>query len=124
MIPAGMFRNIGKEIFAGAGRFLGTAAGRTAMGAAAGGLYGAFSDNTSVLGGALMGAAAGRYLGTGIRNAMRFRGAGLDFGAHAWGMGKSFMFGTVARARLDWKGARIMANKGASRIASTLKGWW
>lgn len=44
---------------------------QTIGGALAGGMYGAMSDNTSVLGGAAMGAGLARYGGSAIRGAMK-----------------------------------------------------
>jgi len=115
MIPAGMFRNIGKGLAtAGAARFLGN---RTAIGAVAGGLYGAMSDDTSVLGGALMGAGAARYLGAGFRLAGRAKWAGT------FGYGRVFGRGMINRAGLDWRGIKMMSNRGMNKIGSTLKGW-
>ena len=114
MIPAGMFRNIGR---AGVSRFLGN---RTAVGAAVGGLYGAMSDNTSVLGGALMGAAAGRYLGAGFLSAAH-SGKGLGFNASLRAYGSAFKRGFSNMARRDFR--RVMSNRGMNRISSTLKGW-
>jgi hypothetical protein len=116
MIPAGMFRNIGR---AGASRFFGN---RTAVGAVAGAGYGAISDDTSVLGGALMGAGAGRYLGAGVLSAMH-SGRGLGFGASVRAYGQAFGRGVSNMARRDWRRLRVASNSGVNRVRSTLKGW-
>lgn len=114
MIPAGMFGNIAK---AGASRLL---RNRTAMGAIAGGMYGAFSDNTSMVGGALMGAAAGRYLGAGFLSGA-YSGRGLGFNASLRAYGKAFGRGVSNMARRDFR--QVMSNRGMNRIRSSLKGW-
>jgi hypothetical protein len=88
---------------------------RTVIGALAGAGWGAMSNDTSVLGGALMGAAGARYLGAGIKR----MGIARGFGASARAFGR----GAMNRARLDWRGVRMMSNRGMSRIGSTLKGW-
>lgn len=100
-------------------------------GALAGGLYGAMSDNTSVLGGAAMGFGIGRYGGAGLR-AMRGIGAGLPFGAHARAMFGAGLRGMSGMARGDisraWNygvsrggiwGRRLY--RGYNRVASTLR---
>ena len=114
MIPAGIFRNIGR---AGASRLL---RNRTAMGAITGGMYGAFSNNTSIVGGALMGAAAGRYLGAGFLSGA-YSGKGLGFNASLRAYGRAFGRGVTNMARRDFR--TIMANRGMNRIRSSLKGW-
>jgi len=81
----------------------------TIAGAAAGGAYGAFSDDTSVLGGMAMGAVAGRYGGQAIRSGRGAMGA-LRSGVGAMGpvvpsslgkaFGQSVMYGGGSSARL------------------------
>ncbi|RKZ06472.1 hypothetical protein DRQ25_13840 [Candidatus Fermentibacteria bacterium] len=112
MIPAGMFSNIGR---AGAARFFGN---RTVLGAMGGAAWGAVSSDTSVIGGALMGAAGARYLGAGFKRAGL---GGLRGGIGSYG--RAFGRGVVNRARLDFRGARTLASQGKNRIQSTLKGW-
>lgn len=88
---------------------------RTAIGAGIGGAYGAMSGDTSVLGGAMMGAGVARYGGAGMKMA-RNAGAGMGFGGHAIAYGKAFAGGVANRARLDARGARMAANRGYGRI--------
>ena len=109
-----MFGNIAK---AGAGRFL---RNRTAMGAMAGAGWGMMSDDTSVMGGALMGAAAGRYLGAGAMSAA-YSGRGLGFNASLRAYGRAFGRGVSNMARRDFR--RVMSNRGVNRVRSSLKGW-
>lgn len=86
---------------------------RTALGAMAGGAYGAYSDNTSIVGGALMGAGAARYGGVAISS-------GLSAFARTGGRSMGFRAGYGAS-----KGAssafRILANDGrrAGRMIAT-----
>lgn len=112
MIPAGMFRNIGR---AGAANLL---RNRTMVGALTGAAYGAVSDNTSVLGGALMGAAGGRYLGAGLKRAA-MSGSGLGFRGSLGAYARSFGTGMLRVMRRD----KLWANRGINRISSSLKGW-
>ncbi len=91
-------------------------AAQAAMGAAIGGMYGATSDNTSVLGGALMGAGAMRYGASGIRRAALGR-RGIGVGSPGMlGMGHGFYRGVVNRARMDARGVRMSANRGYGKI--------
>lgn len=89
------------------------------LGGAAGGLYGALSDNTSVLGGATMGAGlgavGGRYGITGWRGAMAGGQPGL------WNATKRFGSAVASQARSDYRGARLMANKAVNGF-SALRG--
>lgn len=97
--------------------------GRTTAGAlwggAAGGLYGAMSSDTSVLGGMVAGAGLGagsaRYLGAGFISASKV-GAGQKLGAHAKSYGQAFGRGVLAQAKWDYRGARMAANQGYNRI--------
>jgi hypothetical protein len=98
------------------------AGSRTAMGTIAGGAYGAMSDDTSILGGALMGGAGARYLGAGFKRASMV-GGGMGFGGHARAYGRAFGRGVVNRARLDYRAGRILANRGLNRVGSSMKGW-
>ena len=95
--------------------------GRGAMsGAAMGGVYGAMSDDTSVMGGAmggaLMGAGAARYGGAGLRRAaLGRRGIGVSApGVRGAVMG--FGKGVYNAARMDYRGTVMAANKGYGRI--------
>lgn len=83
--------------------------GRSALaGAALGGIYGGFSDNTSVLGGMTKGAIGGAALSIGVGTAGRAiaagsiaRRAGMGFGGTMRAMGnasKSYIGGTFNRA--------------------------
>lgn len=97
--------------------------GRTAAGAAwggtLGGLYGAMSSNTSVLGGIAMGAGLGaggaRYGGAGLKRA-NMVGAGMGVKAHGMAAASAFGKGAFNRLRLDYRGASMMANKGYNKI--------
>ena len=104
--------NWAKMLTSGAARRTLTGAG---VGAVAGGLYGAMSDNTSVLGGALVGAGLGagaaRYGGAGLKMASN-AGRGMGFKASASDWGQRFGRGVVGRARLDFRGATQLANHG------------
>ena len=106
------------------GAFAGTTMGRGVLGgAAAGGLYGAMSEDTSILGGAMMGAGLGA---AGVRYGMpaakvfrNMRGAG--FGIRSAGRGAaSFAAGLAKR---DARGVALAANRGYGRVRSSLKGW-
>jgi hypothetical protein len=112
----GFFSTVGTYM-AGAARY----AGRTGMGAAAGAAYGMMSDDTSVLGGAIMGAAGARYLGAGFKRAA-LAGRGMGLGAHALAYGKAFGTGMINRARLDYRGAMMGANRGLNRIRGLGRG--
>jgi hypothetical protein len=109
-----------RSIFSGMSR----SAKYSALGAAAGGMYGAISDDTSVLGGALFGLGAGRYGGAGLRLANR-GGARLGLGAHSALAGKRFGLGAYGQMRRDYRsmGAFLGGNKSIQRVGSTLKGW-
>ncbi len=95
--------------------------GRGAMtGAAMGGAYGAMSDDTSVLGGAmggaLMGAGAARYGGAGLRRArLGQRGIGVSAPGMRGAM-MGFGKGAYNMMRQDYRGAVMQANKGYGRI--------
>jgi len=95
------------------------------VGAGLGGLYGAMSDNTSVLGGALTGAGVGaigaRYLGAGFRTAAG-AGRGMGLRASAGDYGKRFGMGVAARARLDYRGARLAANQAVNGFTGMFRG--
>jgi hypothetical protein len=100
------------------------AAGRTAtVGAGIGGLYGAFANDTSVIGGAMMGAGiglAGRYGRAGLRSANRALG---PKGSPTYDLGSAFMGGIGRRFMRDVRGPSMLANQGFNKIRSTLKGW-
>lgn len=78
---------------------------RTLGGAAIGGAYGGMADDTSVLGGAMMGAGIGRYGGTGAmmaRNSYRaWQGAGMGVGFRGGMMGMSFGHGAMLQMKRD-----------------------
>lgn len=111
--------------------------GRTIAGAGwggiAGGLWGAMSDDTSVFGGALMGAGIGagtaRYGGAGWRNmwgAARFRGMNT-FGAGMTAFGR----GMRRQARADWRmalsqgtAARAYIGGGLNRGYNKFRAMW
>lgn len=125
----GLLGAIGKGVGRSAWRGMG-AAGRTAtIGAGVGGVYGAFSDSTSVLGGAAKGAGAGlglRYGRAGLRSAMRYtagphsvRGAMRAFGG---GAGRR-MVRDARHLRPHAYGAVRLANRGLGKINSHLKHW-
>lgn len=110
-------------------------------GAAVGGAYGAMSDNTSVLGGAikgsLLGAVGARYGGAALRRT-GFASRGIGVAANAVGtygsLGKAAAMGIRNQAMMDYRilsrvakssahGVVQSANRGYSSISSTLKGW-
>jgi len=98
----------------------------SAAGAIAGGTYGAFSDNTSVLGGALMGAGIGAGAYDGLKAAKRastyyggWRAAGAGRGKSAY---RSIM-GTAWDAK-NKIGPSLKGNKAMNSIGSTLKSTW
>lgn len=97
----------------GAGRALGMTGGGAVGGAAIGGMYGMMSDDTSVLGGALMGAGLGaagmRY---GPRGVNAFRGAGRG-GAGIGG-------GLMAAGRGMYRGARADVMGGYNAVKGGL----
>lgn len=77
----------GMTAWQGAGNLLGKTGRAASIGAAAGGAYGAFSDNTSILGGM----AAGAGLGVGSRVGARYGGAALGgarFRGNLWTSGR------------------------------------
>ena len=89
---------------------------RTAIGAGVGGAYGMMSGDTSVLGGAMMGAGAARYGGAGFRRGMLgWRGIGVS-DVRTIGFGQGFYRGVANMARADARGARMAANRGYGKI--------
>jgi len=86
-------------------------------GMAAGGAWGAASDDTSVLGGmamgAGMGALGGRYGGAGY-NWSRNYGSGLQQRT----MG--FIRGVTSQARKDWRAGRSGVSKGFTRLRTNM----
>jgi len=111
----------------GAGRMwggMGATARRTAIGAGAGAGMGLFSDDMSMIGGALMGAGLGRYGGAGAMGGLRAAGApGLGALGTTRAFGGGFGRGVWGMARADVHGTRMLANRGMNRIRSSLKGW-
>lgn len=103
------------------GKFGATAAG-AAWGGAAGAGWGALSDDTSVLGGAMMGAgmgAAGTRYGMAGMKAWRQTGNPGVKGMPAWPFGERLgATGAAMASRFsaDYKGTRLMANKAANII--------
>jgi hypothetical protein len=81
------------------------------MGGAVGGLYGAFSDNTSVLGGMSMGAGVAMG-GRGVGRAGRF--AGRSFGA-GWKFARSEQMGI---GQSGWYAMKALANDSAKFIGN------
>lgn len=105
-----------------AGQFLRTSTGMgMATGMGLGGLYGAMSDNTSVLGGALtgglLGTGMGRYGMAGMR-ATRGVGAGMGLGAHARAAGSAFRRGAMGQLRND----RVALTGMGSSLFSNMQG--
>lgn len=100
-----------------AGGKLGSSATGAFYGAALGGAYGAGSDDTSMTGGALMGAALGaggaRYGGAAKRAFTRGGGPGR-MGVAALGQ----MYGDARKL-----GSMMMSNAPVARVASSLKNW-
>lgn len=97
-----------------------TGAGRAAAyGGLAGAGWGMMSSDTSVIGGALMGATAGlglRYGKFGARAAMRANSFGYQ-------MGPAFTGAVDRRFMRDFRGGVIAANRGYNRIRSSMRGW-
>jgi hypothetical protein len=123
----GFFSRVGTYM-AGAGRqglaqmAANPALRRTAIGAAMGGAYGGMSGDTSVLGGALMGAGLARYGGAGMLAASR-SGRGLGFMGSVKAYGTAFGGGVANLARRDamrvrmaGRSARMAANRGYGKI--------
>ena len=101
---------------------LGAAGKSTLAGAAAGGLYGAMSKDTSVLGGAIMGAGLGRYGASGFRRGMLgYRGIGVSGAGGLSGAFRGFGRGVRNAFSRDFRGASMLANRGYSRIWSGMK---
>lgn len=128
---------IGKTGGLAAHAFLGGALGSTGRAALYGGAlgagYGAFSDNTSVLGGALAGAGLGaaglRYGMPGVRGAMsRWNTAAGSFASGAYRRGMSTLGAAGGRAvrsavLFDARRIQLMGNRAYNRIQSSMKGW-
>ncbi len=107
-MPAGMRNAIG----VGASAFART--GGIGIGAAAGALYGAISDDTSVLGGAMMGA--------GIGAGMRYGAKGISVmnRTASGGLGAGFTRGFTGMARRDFRSALAVGKMSAVSIGNTL----
>jgi len=98
---------------------------RGTIGAAAGGLYGAMSDDTSVLGGAAAGFAGARYLAPAVRRmgkiAFNPRSHGISLMGTAGMHGQASLFGAMKRsARASYEVARMDAIRSKSFIGNTL----
>ena len=93
----------------------------TAYGGAAGAAWGAVSNDTSVIGGGLMGAGALRYGLRGKNIANAASKVGLDRASQI-GYG---LVGAAKFARRDVKraGAALVSNAPVRRLRSSLKGW-
>jgi hypothetical protein len=80
------------------------------LGSMAGGAYGAFSDDTSVTGGAigggLLGAGGARYGGAGAL-AGSVAGRGMGIGRHGLAYGQAFGAGVANMAKRDLMRARV-----------------
>lgn len=81
----------------------------TAWGATVGAGYGMASDDTSIIGGGLMGAGLGRYGGAaalGAYNAPAFRAGVLSFGAFSPGIAGRAAWGAFKnQGKADWRAA-------------------
>jgi len=111
MIPSGLFKNIAKGTANTAWKGLGGAGRAAAIGAGIGGAYGAVSSNTSVLGGAVMGAGMGlgvRYSQSGIRATSRYARGPIS----TRGVASQFVGGAGRRMKRDFGISAIKANKG------------
>ena len=108
----GIFSRMGTYM-AGA---MGNTGRRTLIGAAFGGTYGAMSDNTSIIGGAMMGAGLARYGGAAVRRGMLgYRGIGVSTpGIRGAIMGANR--GIRNRGMQDYRRSRVLANRGYSKI--------
>jgi len=126
-------------------RLLTSAVGRTGAGAiygaAAGGAYGVMADDTSMIGGALMGAGMGAGAGRYGRGALRTYGAARA--GKMWGptlgrsgaqtaspLGRPGAMGMAARnigrgikRDVHTIGSTLFSNSPMGRVSSTLKGW-
>ena len=95
---------------------------RAAMaGAAIGGIRGGYSDNGSVLGGAmkgaLLGAGAYRYAARPMMAVNRMGiGAGMGLGMHASAMGRAYATAVGRTFSRDFRGVKMMANQGFNKI--------
>jgi hypothetical protein len=122
----GFFSKVGTYL-AGGANAMGSRTLKGAMyGAGTGGLYGAMSDDTSVLGGmmsgALMGGAGARYGGAGAL-AGAHTGRGIGFKASMGTYAKAFGGGVANMAKRDAMRLRVMgtsavikANRGYGKI--------
>src|SRR3990167_508001 len=113
------WRSTAKGIFGGLGK---TARG-SIVGGLAGGAYGAYSDNTSVLGGAMMGTGMGaglaRYGGAALRRGLlASRGIGVpaaQVGTYG-SLGRAAALGMRNAAKSDFMKASIYARRAGSMI--------
>lgn len=124
-----MLGDLGKHVWGG----MGGTARSAAVGAGAGAVWGGVSSDTSVIGGAMMGAGLGaagsRYGRSGFAGmTSRWNSAAGMFAGGAYGKGASVLASGAARPMAsaimrDVRGASLMANKGISSIRSSLKNW-
>jgi hypothetical protein len=115
-------------IYAAAGRALGGAGRTAAMGGAAGAAWGAVSGDTSVIGGALMGAGmglGGRYAKAGVKGFMR---SGKPAVGPAWPMkerlarARNSMMGQLRGDAIS-TGSRLQSNTAVQSLGKNLKSW-
>lgn len=107
------------------GNALGTVGRTAAYGAGVGGMYGAMSGDTSVIGGAMAGATlglGGRYARAGFRGGMR-TGGGVGFREAVGAYGRGFGQGIQRRAIADYKGVSMRSNIGFNKIRGLSRGW-
>lgn len=96
---------------------LGARTQTTMLGAIAGAGWGVMSNDTSVLGGALIGAGIGRYGGAGLRRGrFGYRGIGVSGAQGKMSAVEGFVRGVWNRGSMDFRSARMMANQGYSKI--------
>jgi hypothetical protein len=102
---------------------------RTGWGAAAGGIYGGISNDTSVLGGAAMGAGLARYGGSGIwsaRQSWNTLGRGTNrlsrFGWNMLGGGVAAGSGAATHAIMEGVAAGMFIGKTAGRAVNGFRG--
>lgn len=93
------------------------ASNRTVQGAMAGGAIGAATGEntgTGFLGGAIMGGAGMRYGGAAMRNAKNYMSGKGPVSAR--GLGLNMRMGVQDRMAADFRGARMAANQGFTKI--------
>jgi hypothetical protein len=120
----GQLGRYGASAMAAGYRGLGSTGKGAVIGAGVGGAYGMMSNDTSVLGGMMMGAgmgaAGGRYGPSAMRRAkLGYRGIGVGGAATVTGL-RGGLYGGARGAynqmRADYRGARLFSNVAANRI--------